>query len=94
MNVNCGHSRATRERFIATILEQMRRTSRRGFGVNFVVDATQAAAEPLPDILYRTAPQPWIRFCERELGCSVETIDDYGMKEFTLLVRCNQTAAA
>ena len=31
--------------------------------------------------------------CERDLGCSVETIDNYGMKEFTLLVRCNQTAA-
>jgi SAM-dependent methyltransferase len=94
MNVNCGHSRATWEGFIATILRQTRRTSRRGFSVNFVVDATQPSAEPLPDTLYRTSPQPWIRFCERELDCSVEAIDDYGMKEFTLLVRCNQTAAA
>jgi SAM-dependent methyltransferase len=94
MNVNCGHSRTTWEGYIATILRQMRRNSRRGFGVNFVVDAARRSAEPLPDTLYRTSPQPWIRFCERELGCSVETIDDYGMKEFTLLVRCNQTAAA
>jgi SAM-dependent methyltransferase len=90
MNVNCGHSHATWEDFIATILEQMRRTSRRGFSVNFIIDATQGS---LPDILYRTTPQPWIHFCERDLGCSVETIDNYGMKEFTLLVRCNQTAA-
>jgi SAM-dependent methyltransferase len=94
MNVNCGHSLTTWEGYIATILRQMRRTSRRGFSVNFVVDAARRSAEPLPDTLYRTSPQPWIRFCERELGCSVETIDDYGMKEFTLLVRCNQTAAA
>jgi SAM-dependent methyltransferase len=94
MNVNCGHSRATWEGFIATMLEQMRRASRRGFSVNFVVDAQHGSAEPLPDILYRTAPQPWIRFCERELGCSVETIDDYGMKEFTLLVRCDRTAGS
>jgi SAM-dependent methyltransferase len=94
MNVNCSHSRATWEGYIATILEQMRRTSRRGFSVNFIVNAKPGAAEPLPEILYRTAPQPWIRFCERELGCSVETIDGYGMKEFTLLVRCNQRAAA
>jgi SAM-dependent methyltransferase len=94
MNVNCGHSRATWEGFIATMLEQMRRASRRGFSVNFVVDAQHGSAEPLPDILYRTAPQPWFRFCERELGCSVETIDDYGMKEFTLLVRCDRTAGS
>jgi len=93
MNVNCGHSRATWEGYIITVLEQMRRTSRRGFSVNFIVAATQGSAEALPEILYRTAPQPWIRFCERELGCSVETIDDYGMKEFTLLVRCNPPAA-
>jgi SAM-dependent methyltransferase len=90
MNVNCGHSRTTWEGYIATILRQMRRTSRRGFSVNFMTEATQGSAEPSPDRLYRTAPQPWIRFCERELGCSVETIDDYGMKEFTLLVKTNQ----
>jgi SAM-dependent methyltransferase len=96
MNVNCGHSRAVWEDFVATILRQMRRTSRRGFSVNFMADAAQAEtpADPLTNGLYRTGPQPWIRFCERDLGCSVETIDDYGMKEFTLLVRCDQIAAA
>jgi hypothetical protein len=52
------------------------------------------AAGPTADGLYRTRPQPWIRYCEGELGCSVEMLDDYGMKEFTLLVRCNQIAAA
>jgi SAM-dependent methyltransferase len=90
MNVNCGHSRATWEGFIGTILRQMRCTSRRGFSVNFVVDERQGSDEPLPHNLYRTDPQPWIRFCERELGCSVETIGDYGMKEFTLLVKTSE----
>jgi SAM-dependent methyltransferase len=86
MNVNCGHSCATWEGFITAILRQMRRTSRRGFSVNFVADARHESADASPS-LYRTDPQPWVRFCENELGCSVETIGDYGMKEFTLLVK-------
>jgi SAM-dependent methyltransferase len=96
MNVNCGFPRSIWEGFVATTLSEMRRTSRRGFSVNFVTDATQGnmSAGSTADGLYRTSPQPWIRYCEGELGCSVETLDDYGMKEFTLLVRCNQIAAA
>jgi hypothetical protein len=47
----------------------------------------------LADGLYRTTPQRWIDFCEGELGCSVETIDGYGMREFTLPIRCNEPAA-
>jgi SAM-dependent methyltransferase len=96
MNVNCGFSRLIWEGYVATTLSEMRRTSRRGFSVNFVADATHTAtsAAASAEGLYRTNPEPWIRYCERELGCRVETIDGYGMKEFTLLVRCNQIAAA
>jgi SAM-dependent methyltransferase len=96
MNVSCGHSRANWESFVAATLREMRRTSGVGFAVNFMTEAARPdiSEDPLATVLYRTAPQPWIRFCEAELGCSVETIDGYGMKEFTLLVRCNQIAAA
>jgi SAM-dependent methyltransferase len=96
MNVNCSFSRAVWEGFVATTLREMRRMSRHGFSVNFISDAPNAgtSADHSVDILYRTNPEPWVRYCERELGCCVETIDDYGMKEFTLLVRCNPIAAA
>ncbi len=95
MNVNVGYSRAVWEDFVATMLRDMRRTSRRGFSANFMADTTEArtSVDSPAASLYRTSPQPWVRYCERDLGCSVETIDNYGMKEFTLLVRCNRVFA-
>ena len=95
MNVNCGFSRSIWEGFVATTLREMRRASRRGFSVNFLADATHAGMSAVPSVesLYRTSPEPWIRYCERELRCCVETVDNYGMNEFTLLVRYNQIAA-
>jgi SAM-dependent methyltransferase len=93
MNVNVGYSRAVWEDFIAAMLQDMRRTSRRGFSVNFISDVV--AASEAPDHspatrLYRTSPERWIPYCENVLGCSVETLDNYGMKEFTLLLRCRR----
>ena len=91
MNVSCGYSRAIWEGFVATVLREMRRTSRVGFSVNFLSDAARAkksAGAPVAS-LYRTSPGPWSHYCEHDLGCSVETIDNYGMREFTLLVRCD-----
>jgi hypothetical protein len=96
MNVSLGHSRAIWEGFVARTLAQMRRTSRLGFSVNFFADAThpRTPAHPAVDDLYRTSPERWIRYCEDELDCSVRTLAGYGMKEFTLLARCNRTAKA
>jgi len=92
MNVSLGHPREVWEDFVATILREMRRASRRGFSVNFI-NADIDTVHDLADGLYRTTAQRWIDFCEGELGCSVETIDGYGMREFTLLIRCNEPAA-
>jgi SAM-dependent methyltransferase len=96
MNVSFGHSRVTWEGFVARTLAQMRRTSRLGFSVNFFAETTspRASADRSADDLYRTSPERWIRYCEDELDCSVKTVADYGMKEFTLLVRCNRIAKA
>jgi SAM-dependent methyltransferase len=87
MNVCLGHPREVWEQFVATILRDMRRNSRRGFSVNFKTSTGTDVDDPA-DGLYRTTPKRWIDVCEHELGCSVETIDDYGMREFTLLIRC------
>ena len=96
MNVNVGYSRAVWEDFIAAVLQDMRRTSRRGFSVNFMSDVVTASEAPdnSPETrLYRTSPGRWIPYCENALGCSVETLENYGMREFTLLVRCRQNLA-
>ena len=91
MNVNVGCSRQSWEAFVAQMLAEMRRTSLRGFAVNFVTDQAECTAGATAGQvqLYCTSPEPWIHYCERELGCAVETIDGYGMNEVTLLVRCN-----
>ena len=83
-NVRQGQPDDIWERFVAQTLIQMHATSRRGFAVNFLLP-------PQPDRLarpgvYQTAPEPWARWCERQLGVSVDVLEDYGMREFTLLV--------
>jgi SAM-dependent methyltransferase len=95
MNVNVGYSREVWEDFIAAMLRDIRRTSRRGFSINFMDTSISAetSADPHEASLYRTTPQRWIEYCQSELGCSVETVANYGMREFTLLVRCHQAAA-
>lgn len=91
MNVNVGCSRPSWEAFVAQMLTDLRRASLRGFAVNFVTDAAEgpAAANATPAQLYCTSPEPWVRYCERELDCTVSTIAGYGMNEVTLLARCN-----
>jgi SAM-dependent methyltransferase len=72
------------ERFVAESLGDMRATSRLGFAVNFMgPHALGPAARPA---LYATLPGPWISYCEK-LGSTVEVVADYGLREFTLLVR-------
>ncbi|MGF6307130.1 SAM-dependent methyltransferase [Bradyrhizobium sp. i1.8.4] len=93
MNVNVGGSRASWERFVARMLSDLRHASQRGFSVNFVTGEAECAVGTNAEQaqLYCTSPKPWIHYCEHELGCTVETIDGYGMNEVTLLVRCNDS---
>ncbi|MBN9562240.1 MAG: class I SAM-dependent methyltransferase [Alphaproteobacteria bacterium] len=71
--------------FIARTLADMAATSRRGFAANFM--APKDRAEDDTAELYRSVPAPWIEYCERVLGGSVELVAGYGLREFTLLVR-------
>ena len=95
MNVKLGIGRPTWEGFVRTMLLDMHRMARRGFAVNFL---TRPGRQSMPGQLYCTTPAKWVRFCERELDCSVEILDDYGMDhgmhEFTLLARTPNAASA
>ena len=72
------------EQLIETTLTHLRRTSRKGFSVNFV--HVPASKERARTGLYCTTPTRWSQFCEMHLSSHVRVVDDYGMGEFTLLV--------
>jgi SAM-dependent methyltransferase len=77
------------ERYIGRTLVDMRASSRRGFAVNFMIPS---AFNENPKDLYCTAPNPWIQFCEDQLRSSAQVLADYGLREFTLLVRPRESA--
>jgi SAM-dependent methyltransferase len=73
------------ERFIAKTLSDMYSCSQYGFAVNFMAPCSPGDSSEAG--LYHTPAEPWIHFCEQELGSSVELLTAYGLREFTLLVR-------
>jgi SAM-dependent methyltransferase len=81
-NVQLEQPREVWEAFVATTLDQLYRTSRLGFSVNFVL----ANAGMRPGV-YATDPERWTRYCSDHLGAATEVIDGYGLREFTLLAR-------
>jgi len=87
-NVHLEFDETRWEEFVRDTLIELRRASHRGFAVNFMRPPTDGLT-PLPG-LYRTTPERWVGFCETELGAEVTVLRDYGLREFTLLVRFPQ----
>ncbi|NDV88761.1 methyltransferase domain-containing protein [Aurantimonas aggregata] len=83
-NVALDAPRDRWEAYVASVLDNLRATSRIGFAVNFVA-ARPASAEAKPG-LYSTSPERWTTYCETELQARVALVTGYGMREFTLLV--------
>lgn len=83
-NVQLGISADTWETFIRTTLADLAATSSRGFAVNFIDQCLYGQATPR---LYTTSPEPWVRYCCKNLRANVQVVNRYGMLEFTLLVR-------
>jgi SAM-dependent methyltransferase len=84
MNVTLGCPRPLWEDGVGATLIDLRRLGRRGFAVNFLAAAPEGSP---PEMLYCAEPARWAGFCRAELGCGVEVLDGYGMREFTLLAR-------
>ncbi len=84
-NVQLQQPRGAWEAFIAETLQQLHRTSARGFAVNFV--ASPRRGKPIRTVLYGTQPERWAGYCAARFGAATEVIDGYGLREFTLLVR-------
>jgi hypothetical protein len=70
---------------VKSTLEDLARSSRRGFAVNFI-QPPRPGIEPLEG-LYRARPATWANFCRETFGAEVEVVKGYGLREFTLLVR-------
>ena len=71
--------------FICNTLADMHASSTRGFAVNFLAplpDGTAAKSE-----LYRAPHHLWRAYCEQTFDARVTVIENYGMREYTLLVR-------
>lgn len=72
-------------RFIETTLTTMHATSRHGFAVNFLAPLASGAEGKTE--LYRSPAAVWRQFCEETLSASVDVLENYGLREYTLLVR-------
>lgn len=86
-NVKLGWSVEEWEGYIKSILIDLHAKSRHGLSVNFMLPLDEPSDE---QSLYRTRPDHWIDFM-KELGCCAATISDYGLREFTLLVRISSS---
>ncbi|MDO8778575.1 MAG: class I SAM-dependent methyltransferase [Burkholderiaceae bacterium] len=84
-NVRLDHSTKDWSRLIRSTLEQLHATSKLGFSVNFL--STTSTGPDCAAELFITDAKPWTRFCKDALNAKVELINNYGMNEFTLLVR-------
>lgn len=84
-NVKLQQTRRQWARFVRATLDQMHAASRKGFAVNFLAPLPRGI-EGAPE-LYRVAPGVWRRHCEQAFGAQVTVLQDYGMREYTLLVR-------
>jgi SAM-dependent methyltransferase len=83
-NVAQDQPRHDWERFIAVSLDDLHRTTRRGFAVNFMKRPAGATAR---HGLYTTDTASWARYCATRFNATAEVYDGYGLKEFTLIVR-------
>jgi SAM-dependent methyltransferase len=84
-NVQLDQPRQLWERFVAATLDQLHRTSRRGFSVNFM--SAPPGGTPDRQGVYSTVPERWASYCAAQFAAATEVIDGYGLREFTLIVR-------
>lgn len=72
-------------KFVESTLMMMHATSNCGFGVNFLAPLPSGLTS-IPE-LYRPPADLWASYCRKKFGADVVILDDYGMREYTLLVR-------
>jgi SAM-dependent methyltransferase len=84
-NVRVGAAQAVWEAYIETTLEGLHRTSRRGFAFNCLTSYSDA--DRMRPELHYADPCRLFDLCKRRFSRQVALLHDYGLYEFTILVR-------
>lgn len=84
-NVRLGRSDAEWREYLEATLEVLDRTSARGFAFNCLTSYSDA--DKMRDYLYYADPCALFDLCKRRYSRQVALLHDYGLYEFTILVR-------
>jgi len=84
-NVRMDASDIAWREYIVAGLDDMRPLSVRGFGFNLLT--SHSDPERRRDYLYYADPIEWFEHCRRKYSRQVALLHDYGLFEFTLLLR-------
>src|SRR5205823_390527 len=84
-NVKLQAPLATWERYVEETVERLAALARRGFAFNCLTSYSDP--ERLRPDLYYADPCRWFDRCKRRYSRHVALLHDYGLYEFTLLVR-------
>jgi SAM-dependent methyltransferase len=84
-NVRVGQDGAAWRDYIVEVLDAIDRTSRRGFAFNCLTSYSDA--DKMRDHLYYADPCDVFDLCKRRYSRNVALLHDYGLYEFTILIR-------
>ncbi|NPC55773.1 class I SAM-dependent methyltransferase [Caenimonas soli] len=84
-NVRMGRDNAQWEEYLLATLDTLDRTSRRGFAFNCLTSYSDP--DKMRDHLFYADPCRLFDFCKRRYSRQVALLHDYGLYEFTMLVR-------
>jgi SAM-dependent methyltransferase len=84
-NVKLDNSVEQWESFIIETLENINTFSKKGFSCNFLTSYSDKHL--MKDYLYYADPSFYFDYCKKNLSRNVALLHDYGLYEFTLLVR-------
>jgi SAM-dependent methyltransferase len=84
-NVKLGRSDNEWRAYLKVTLDALNRTSRRGFSFNCLTSYSDS--EKMKDYLYYADPCALFDICKRHYSKNVALLHDYGLYEFTILVR-------
>jgi SAM-dependent methyltransferase len=86
-NVRLGREDAEWEAYIHATLDTLHETSRKGFAFNCLTSYSDT--DKMRDYLYYANPGALFDHCKRRYARNVALLHDYGLWEFTILVRKN-----
>lgn len=84
-NVRLGHSDEQWREHLQATLDILNRTTKKGFAFNCLTSYSDA--DKMRDYLYYADPCALFDFCKRRYSRHVALLHDYGLYEFTILVK-------